>query len=133
MSGRASHRYAPLPTRPPVDIPYESDDEADLRKRSIPSVDHPPTDMRRFAPPPPPSPPVGVALSSLVVLSVGLGLLVLMAGMGSGWVKVGGGMRVLCGVVGGFLSLSGGVTLFNYCTHGKRQYEGGYLFPSYER
>ena len=135
MSSRPSPTYAytPLRSRPLTDIPYESDEEAELKRRAI-RPDHPPVDIRRRPPArsSAPAPPVGVAVSSGVVVVVGL-CLVLM-GLDGFWVRVGAGvLRVVCGVVGGFCVVSGSYTLYHCLYHGALQHEGGYLFPSYHR
>ena len=133
MTSRSSHRYAPLSTtRPLADIPYESDDEVDLKRRAI-QPDHPPVDLHR-APPQSsaPAPPIGVAVSSAVLVVAGVCLLVLVTG-GVG-VKAAVAVRALCGVVGGFLLLSGAYTLYAFAYHASMRLEsGGYVFPSYSR
>ena len=134
MPSQSSYTYTAVGSRPLADTPYESDDEAALKRRAIRS-DHPPTDIHRtasrFNAPPPPA---GVIFFSAVVVCAGFLLVAL--GLGWGW----GSMRVvwvalrwLCGGTGAFCVVSGSYTLYESVFHDATRYEGGYLFPSYNR
>ena len=138
MASKSTYTYTPLtttaPPRPLADIPYESDDEVDLKRRAIP-LQHPPTDLHRTpAIPRAPSPPAGVALSSVVLVCVGLWMMGVGMGMGWGWGWMRGmwliGRWAFAGV-GGFLLVSGAYTLYQWTFSNVTRYEGGYLFPSY--